>query len=1014
MNFIERSPYRTVIFILICSIINISGKYIAKHLGLPLWLDCIGTVFISYILGAFCGAVSGFTCNIAYGILFDPTAFKYSLANILIGFLIGYAKKNGGLETFFSAMCTATIMTFISVILSVPVNCLYNEGYTGNIWGDGLIDYLNEQGIAFIRFIIGEFYIDFFDKILTVMLLFFTTKLYMDMKTKNKLTKKFPFIKIFSVLALCLFSAVLPLSAYADDNTHKFETYTQTLYNGKNGLNCAEVTDIAHTNDGMMWIGTYGGLYKYNGREFKAITEYSSVRNVKCLYSDIEGRLWIGTNDSGFSICINDTLVNTVDRSDGLPSNTVRCIKGSDDGKCYIATADGLSVYTLSQGLHELKTFDNILSARSIATDNKGNYAVIDKDGVFYYITEEEITDTRSSGTDEIYRAAEFDSDGNLYIVTSENNIYLYQNSSLEKKYECGDLKNINSLKYYEKNNVLFVCADNGAAYIEPDGKSTILKMKDFGDSIEHAEVDYQGNIWFSSSRLGLICLSDTGIANIYKSCNIESKVVNTVTKRGKYLYCGTDSGLDIIDTEQKVRIDNELSKTLDGIRIRCIFRDSENSLWICSYGKGAVKVMEDGSFRFYDKSSGIFSDSVRVAEETSDHKIIIAGKGLSVISPDGTVTTYDEFEKSAEILCIREFTDGSILAGTDGSGIAVIKNGSAEKYITSDNGLSSDIVMSISKSENFGIYYAVTSNCICMIDSEHNVTPLENFPYYNNYNVWTYKNNILLVTGSSGIYVVNESQLISGNNELPYDLINYETGLTSALTANSWNHLDDNGVFYAASNTGVESVNIQKYALNNNSYRMKVTSVSLDNVPYQIERGTPFMIPRDVNKINITPEIINFTPKTPYVRYYLMGFDKTAVDIPLNKLTDITYTNIPSGEYTFCMSVLGRDGKTIIEETRYPIIKEKAFYDSKIFVIYSMIGAIIIAAWFTWLIFRLHIRRVIDINRDKLEFAEKQLQMSNETIMAIAKTLDAKDGNTSQHSARVSMYSVMIAKELG
>ncbi|MBR1736510.1 MAG: HD domain-containing protein [Firmicutes bacterium] len=1022
MNFIERSPYRTIIFIFICNIVNIGGKILASKLGLPIWLDCIGTVFVSYILGPFCGAVSGFTCNIVYSILFNPASYKYSLANMLIGFLVGYAKKNGGLETFFTSMCTATVMTFVAIAISVPINCFCNEGYTGNIWGDGLIDYLNEHGIAFIRFIIGEFYVDFFDKIFTIMLLYFTTKFYRDMKAKNKIIEKFPFIRIFSVftvfltvfLSVCLFSVKNSSLVYADDNIQKFESFTQTIYNGKNGLSCAEVTDIAHTNDGMMWVGTYGGLYKYDGRDFKPISNYSSVRNVRCLYSDIEGRLWIGTNDSGFSIAINENIVNTVNRSDGLPSNAVRCIKGSDDGKCYVATTDGLSVYTLRHGLHKIKTFDNIRSARSIATDNKGNYAVIDKDGVFYYITEEEIKDTKIPSDNESYKAAEFDSDGNLYVASSEDNIFLYKDSSFEKKYQCKDLKNINSLKYYEKNDVIFVCADNGAAYIESDGKCTILKMKEFDNSIEHAGIDYQGNIWFSSSRLGLISLSDTGIADIYKACNVESKVVNTVKKRGNYLYCGTDSGLDIIDTEQKKEVENELSSILDGIRIRCIFEDSQNDLWICSYGKGAVRVKEDGSFEIYDKSKGMFSDNVRVAEETSDHKIIIAGKGLSFIDPDGNVTTFSETDNFAEILCVKEFADGNILAGTDGSGIAVIKDGSVERYITSDDGLSSDIVMNISKSANIDIYYAVTSNCICMIDYGYDITPLENFPYYNNYNVWPYENGTLLVPGSSGIYVVNESELLSGDDDLSYDLINYETGLTSALTANSWNYLDDNGIFYAAASKGVEYINIGKYALNNNSYRMRVTSISLDNVPYQIERGVPFVIPRDVNKISITPEIINFMPKTPYVRYHLMGFDNTAVDVPLSKLTDITYTNIPSGEYTFCMSVLGRDGKTVIEENRYTIVKENAFYDSKIFVIYSMVGAIIIAAWFTWLVFRLHIQRVIDADRNKLEFAEKQLQMSNETIMAVAKALDAKDGNTSQHSARVSMYSVMIAKELG
>ena len=56
------------------------------------------------------------------------------------------------------------------------------------------------------------------------------------------------------------------------------------------------------TNDGVLWIGTYAGLYRYNGREFRWVDDYETVKNVNCLYVDEEGRLWIGTNDNGLAI----------------------------------------------------------------------------------------------------------------------------------------------------------------------------------------------------------------------------------------------------------------------------------------------------------------------------------------------------------------------------------------------------------------------------------------------------------------------------------------------------------------------------------------------------------------------------------------------------------------------------------------------------------------------------------------------------------------------------------------
>ena len=53
---------------------------------------------------------------------------------------------------------------------------------------------------------------------------------------------------------------------------------------------------------------------------------------------------------------------------------------------------------------------------------------------------------------------------------------------------------------------------------------------------------------------------------------------------------------------------------------------------------------------------------------------------------------------------------------------------------------------------------------------------------------------------------------------------------------------------------------------------------------------------------------------------------------------------------------------------------------------------------------------------RNKREIDEKnrQLAMGNQTILAIANTVDAKDVRTSQHSLRVSIYSEKIGHKLG
>ena len=86
-----------------------------------------------------------------------------------------------------------------------------------------------------------------------------------------------------------------------------------------------------------------------------------------------------------------------------------------------------------------------------------------------------------------------------------------------------------------------------------------------------------------------------------------------------------------------------------------------------------------------------------------------------------------------------------------------------------------------------------------------------------------------------------------------------------------------------------------------------------------------------------------------------------------------------------------------------YSIIKEKEIYDEDWFIAYILGVAMLFVAWIPWYFMHRALVR-----------AQQRIQMGNETIMAIANTVDAKDPSTSQHSMRVAEYSVMIGERMG
>lgn len=543
--------------------------------------------------------------------------------------------------------------------------------------------------------------------------------------------------------------------------------------------------------------------------------------------------------------------------------------------------------------------------------------------------------------------------------------------------------------------------------------------------------VDYQGNLWFTSSRLGLLRLSPSPFKDVYSSAGMTHQVVNTVTRWQGFYYIGTDNGLDVVEDNCREQVFNELTKKLAGNRIRCLYTDSSDHLWICTYGKGLWEADPQGNLYYYNHDNGSFGNRARLVRELSDGTIVAAGDtGMSFIRDHEILQTigYADGLINSMILTVTELDDGTLLAGTDGDGIALIENRQVTRMLTRKDGLSSEVILRTVKDPKSGGVFLVTSNGLCYLDEAGSIRSLDHFPYFNNYDIWAKNEDSLFVLGSSGIYVVDRDELLSDSEDLSYDLLDAGKGLTSALTANSWNYYDGNKSLFLSCDTGLFVLDTEAYASDSHIYRMNISSVLLDNVSHHVESGSPIRISRGISRIELYPEIINYTIQDPFVGYYLEGFESNWNILPQSSLGSIVYTNLDSGKYTFHLAVFDGSREKILEERSYQLIKEKEIYDNGWFRIYMLFIAMLAVIWFTWFLVRGRVERTLEHQRRTMEYQKKtmelqtrelevvhqQIQMGNETIMAIAKAVDAKDERTSQHSLRVSEYSVLIGRELG
>ncbi len=1013
----NRKCYEISLFVIFCITLNYAGKILAEALQLPVWMDAFGTVLAAYVLGPACGAMVGVSVNIIYGMIYSWTYMLYGLVSVIVGIIVGISAARKYMENLFGTLSLCFMVTILSVGISLPLNYCFFDGMTGNIWGDGVIEVLTKLGFhSGISHFAGQFYMDFLDKVFTIVVLFLCIRLYRRMREKKKNRKTAVGLLLF--LFLMAGAGKVQADTVNPEEKTDYTTYIQTVYNRENGLPGGCANDIAQTADGILWIGTYGGLYRYNGNEFQWMDEFESVKTVNCLYTDEEGRLWIGTNDSGLSICINETITNVVSEKDGLTADSVRCITQSSDGDYYVGTSGAMSILTLAGGLSVKDTIPEIIYANSIDSDQNGNIAVVTDEGRLYLIRGKEILAELQQEEGENYTCCRFDEEGRLYVGTSGKTIEVYdcgEGLVLSERLSCEELNNIKSVCFQE-DETLFLCADNGIAYFDGEGVYHMLNTDAFNSSIDHMIQDYQGNLWFTSSRLGLLRLCKSVFMEVYSQSGIEENVTNTVIRWNGKLYVGMDGGLEIVDEAANQPQHNMLTDMLDGVRIRCLFVDSRNHLWIATTGKGIYEILEDGQFQVYDQDGGTNGNKFRNIIELQDGTIAAAGdSGLTCIRDGNVVSVFGAKDglRNPKILCLYEYQDGVIFAGTDGDGIARIKDGKLEKVYQKENGLGSDVILRMEKSTDGEGLFIVTGNSICYMDQNEEIRILDNFPYYNNYDVIHGNDGNLFVLSSAGIYVVDQNALISGA-DLEYKLLDAKSGLEKALTPNSWNYTDENGNLYLSTDSGVLCINLDNYEIAVRSYRMQIRMVKIDDEKLTVEREQEVYIERGAEKLEILPEIINYSVNTPYISIYLEGYDSEPRIVPQNELTSIVYAGLPVGTYTFRLAVLDSKARNTVVENSYTIIKEKEIYDNYWFAVYMVVVFAMAVAYLTWLFFRTQIQRTLNMQKKELELARNQIEMGNETVLTIARTVDAKDENTSQHSARVAQYSLMIARELG
>jgi len=113
---------------------------------------------------------------------------------------------------------------------------------------------------------------------------------------------------------------------------------------GSTNLLNPHILAIHEDRQGMLWVGTEGGLARWDGENWRTYSTLNGLSGnaVQAIADDAQGNLWLGTDGGGINR-FRDGRFTSYAKTNGLPSDTIASLWADADGVLWAGTSGGLA-----------------------------------------------------------------------------------------------------------------------------------------------------------------------------------------------------------------------------------------------------------------------------------------------------------------------------------------------------------------------------------------------------------------------------------------------------------------------------------------------------------------------------------------------------------------------------------------------------------------------------------------------------------------------------------------------
>ncbi|MCS6192900.1 EAL domain-containing protein [Shewanella baltica] len=670
---------------------------------------------------------------------------------------------------------------------------------------------------------------------------------------------------LFKIVLLAFFG----LHAFEDVNASPFSDKSPIILQSQSfgvpqGLSQSTVTSIVQDHDGYLWIGTFNGLNRFDGKNFKHFYANDARTGlpssfIRSLLIDEQGVLYVGT-DSGlvvydklqesfshYGLSVNDSPVWSLNSSDKS------LIVGTN--KAIIDISNKEQTYELSKkGLSEIK--------KAIKVGD--GYYIRDYAGTLFELSGSELKEIARKTMD-----FEQKNDTTMLISFSDG-LYEYEGNEIVKidpRAFSQLTKYKNTIYGFTNENIVNISKNAIVGLLSPDRTDKISSFLATEDMFILGSIDQ-----------GVIIIRN--VNNLVQQTNLVKDNAWHLTKNPQgFLVSSESEKIDLFDNN--FSLIESFDTQSQGYKYAILNDDglyfgTNNGLFLKTID--TVKLISKKSISSLSSNE----DNSLIAAGTSDGKVLIISKGEIISSVDT--------KKNEPIFDIElESTDIIYVAGQ--GGLKEYKNGLLKN-------LSEEITYSIVKSDN-GIYFG-TSTSLMFYNTKNNSTS----------EVFSNKKEIYSIVDSNDFLTaasLSEVIIYEKKNKKSYTL---KTSNGSQYEYNSPSGIEVNGYILLAGINGVSLVspiNTVNYINNSKINRTEISEFLVFNIIQ--EKESNFFDKENQNKNEITlkysdyPFSFNFISpmsddsSTNY-HYRMYGLSDTWISA--NGTNSATYTNLSPGKYNF------------------------------------------------------------------------------------------------------------------